>query len=78
MAGNGPWAIATRAAPDIGGPMSNDDAEYTVKLEMKLYKIPVAENLEYTLDLLLNERLHCAPYQQAKRPVRRRVLVGGG
>ena len=48
---------------------------------MKLYKYRSLENLEYTLDLLLNERLHCAPYDKLNDPfegVFLSVTFGGG
>ncbi len=35
---------------------------------MKLYKYRSLTNLEYTFDILLNERLHCAPYDQLNDP----------
>ena len=35
---------------------------------MKLYKYRSLNNLEYTLDILLNERLHCAPYEKLNDP----------
>lgn len=35
---------------------------------MKLYKYRSFENIEYTLDILLNERLHCAPYDKLNDP----------
>ncbi len=36
---------------------------------MKLYKYRSLANLEYTLDILLNERLHCAPYDKLNDPL---------
>lgn len=35
---------------------------------MKLYKYRSLEHLEYTLDILQNERLHCAPYDKLNDP----------
>ena len=35
---------------------------------MKLYKYRSLENLEYTLDILLNQRLHCAPFDKLNDP----------
>lgn len=35
---------------------------------MKLYKYRSLEHLEYTLDILRNERLHCAPYDKLNDP----------
>lgn len=35
---------------------------------MKLYKFRSISHLEYTLDILLNERLHCAPYEKLNDP----------
>ena len=36
---------------------------------MKLYKYrSLAEYIEHTLDILLNERLHCAPYDELNDP----------
>jgi len=35
---------------------------------MKLYKYRSLANLEHTLDILLNEKLHCAPYDQLNDP----------
>jgi hypothetical protein len=35
---------------------------------MKLYKYRSLENLEHVLDILLNERLHCAPYDKLNDP----------
>lgn len=35
---------------------------------MKLYKYRSLDHLEYTLDILLNERVHCAPYDKLNDP----------
>jgi hypothetical protein len=35
---------------------------------MRLYKYRSLEHIEYTLDILLNERLHCAPYEELNDP----------
>lgn len=35
---------------------------------MKLYKFRSLANIEYTLDILLNERLHCAAYNKLNDP----------
>jgi hypothetical protein len=35
---------------------------------MKLYKYRSLANLEHTLDILLNEKLHCAPYDKLNDP----------
>ena len=35
---------------------------------MKLYKYRSLHNLEFILDVLLNERLHCAPYTKLNGP----------
>jgi len=35
---------------------------------MILYKYRSLEHLEYTLDILFNERLHCAPYEKLNDP----------
>ncbi|HEX4975521.1 MAG TPA: DUF2971 domain-containing protein [Pseudomonadales bacterium] len=35
---------------------------------MKLYKYRTLSNLEYMVDILFNERLHCAPYNELNDP----------
>jgi len=35
---------------------------------MKLYKFRTLANIDYTLDILLNEQLHCAPYDKLNDP----------
>ena len=35
---------------------------------MKLYKFRSMSNMEYILDILINERLYCAPYEQLNDP----------
>jgi hypothetical protein len=35
---------------------------------MKLYKYRSFEKIEHTLDILINERLHCAPYDELNDP----------
>jgi Protein of unknown function (DUF2971) len=35
---------------------------------MKLYKYRSLKNMEFVLDILLNERLHCAPYSELNDP----------
>ncbi|MES9934584.1 MAG: DUF2971 domain-containing protein [Candidatus Sedimenticola sp. PURPLELP] len=35
---------------------------------MKLYKYRTLSNLDYTLDILFKERLHCAPYDELNDP----------
>ena len=36
---------------------------------MKLYKMRSLEKLEFTLDIILNERLHCAPFTDLNDPL---------
>lgn len=36
---------------------------------MKLYKMRSLENLEFVLDIILNERLHCAPFADLNDPL---------
>lgn len=36
---------------------------------MKLYKMRSLENLEFVLDIILNERLHCAPFANLNDPL---------
>ena len=48
---------------------------------MKLYKFRSLENLEFTLDILLNQRLHCALFEKLNDPLEgvfMWVFSGGG
>ena len=36
---------------------------------MKLYKFRSLDNIEFVLDILLNERLYCAPYSDLNDPL---------